>query len=123
MRRLGATVAAYAARVEAFCQRHHLLTVVVVATLIATPGFYRLEQLLDDIVDARNEARVVSCRDSKEVAEAINRTIVLAYNPPGRERTPEQQKFVDLYVPTILLPVRSCSDRAISDHFQNQGGP
>ena len=102
--------------VQRWTDRHRLLTVVLVATIIATPGYFRQEQAInkaqeavDSVVEQRDTARVANCENQNVVYEKINRILRLASAPEeGETRTPQRQAEVDAALIPFLIPFNKC---------------
>lgn len=107
---------------SAWLRKHHLITHVVITVLIVTPGYIRIENIVQSIIDARSGSRMVSCADSNEVASNFNTAISLVFQPePGSApSTPEEQARADRLLHILLLPTRDCTPAAIDKHYKER---
>lgn len=108
----------------AWTRRHHLVSTAILITIIAAPGYLRIEGIVQSIIDARSEGRIVSCHDANEVTDKFDAAITYAFQPqPGAPpRSPEQQARNDELLKHLLIPRRVCTPQAIADHLK-KGNP
>lgn len=110
------------AKVRVWLRKHHLVTHVLITVAIVTPGYLRIESIVQSIIDARSDARVVSCADSNEFAFKYNAGLTYAFQPqPGDPpRSSADQAQADLFLSHLLVPVRDCTPAAIEKHYKER---
>lgn len=120
------------ARLNRLVDKYRITTIVLVAVLVAGPGYLRQERAIDSAERAiaraeeaielsnvqRAEARVNACEGDRRFALGHNGLVqYLADVPRATPRTEEEQALVDDYLEKNLVPVRECTPKAIESFY------
>lgn len=109
--------------------RHRILTIVVVAVLIASPGYWRQEAAITkaqeavDAIEAQTDvARKIACDQQNVVYGKINGILLTSVQPrPGQNRTADEQAAIDARIKPYLIPERNCTPEGIADYYKEPG--
>lgn len=85
-------------------ESHRILTIIVVAVLVAGPGYLRVEELIHDIETSRTIARQVTCDEQNVTYTKINALIAQA--------GPKAEPFI--------IELRDCSPEGISAYYDGK---
>lgn len=111
------------ARLRAWMNRHRFTTQVLIAVLVVSPGYFRLEQLVHDQAVQVSESQRAGCVNQNEVFAKINRLILQSAVPRnGVTRTPTEQAAVVQALQPFLIPLRDCSPAGIAKYYSTKDG-
>lgn len=108
-------------RTSGWLHDHSTVRMILVAVVVSSPGYWELEHALQNnertvasIIDARTEARVVSCHDQNDETMKINVLLTAAIS----RSTPSDR--LQTVLDATLFPIRVCTPEAVNKHF-NEG--